>query len=177
MEIAQQAEITRNYKASPADDESDLVGLICETIHDPLRFVIIAFPWGEPGELLHEDGPDDWQRDILEVISNGLLTPNEAIQIAVASGHGIGKSALVAWIILWAMSTCEDCKGVVTANTETQLTTKTWSELAKWHRLSINQHWFTLTATSLFSTQPDNDRTWRTDMVAWSDATPRHLVC
>lgn len=169
MQIAQ-AEIThRPVTGHNSDPETELVELVCETIHDPLRFVIAAFPWGEPGELLHEDGPDEWQRDILEVIGAGLLTPGEAIRIAVASGHGIGKSALVAWIILWAMSTCEDCKGVITANTETQLTTKTWSELAKWYRLAINQHWFTLTATSLFSTQPEHARTWRVDMVAWSE--------
>jgi hypothetical protein len=46
--------------------------------------------------------------------------------MAVASGHGIGKSALVAWIILWAMSTLHDSRGMVSANTEGQLRTKTW---------------------------------------------------
>lgn len=149
--------------------ENGLIDDICTMIHDPLRYVLYAFPWGEPGELKTEDGPDDWQRDILTAIGNGLLTPSEAIQIAVASGHGIGKSALVSWIILWAMSTCEDCKGVVTANTETQLKTKTWSELSKWHRLAINRHWFTMTATSLFSVDPEHSRTWRIDQVPWSE--------
>jgi hypothetical protein len=37
---------------------------------------------------------------------------NEAIQIAAASGHGVGKSTLVAWIILWAISSFEDTRGV-----------------------------------------------------------------
>ena len=37
---------------------------------------------------------------------------NEAIQFAAASGHGVGKSTLVAWIILWAISTFEDTRGV-----------------------------------------------------------------
>ena len=54
---------------------------------------------------------------------------------AVASGHGVGKSALVSWIILWALSTLHDTRGVVSANTEAQLRTKTWPELAKWHGL------------------------------------------
>ena len=67
---------------------------------------------------------------------------NEAIQIAAASGHGVGKSTLVAWIILWAISTFEDTRGVVTANTETQLKTKTWAELGKWHRLFMGSHLF-----------------------------------
>ena len=61
--------------------------------------------------------------------------PAEAVRLAVASGHGIGKSALVSWIILWALSTLPDTRGVVTANTEGQLRTKTWPELAKWHAL------------------------------------------
>jgi len=99
----------------------------------------------------------------------GLLTVNKAIQIAIASGHDIGKSALVAWLILWAMSTFEDCRGVVTANTEGQLRTKTWPEVAKWHRLSINKHWFDVTATAIISKQKGHEKTWRIDAVAWSE--------
>lgn len=148
--------------------ENDLITDICTMIHDPYKYVMYAFPWGS-GELAAEDGPDDWQRDILQAIGKGLLTPNQAIQIAVASGHDIGKSALVAWIILWSMSTCEDCKGVVTANTENQLKTKTWAELAKWHRLAINKHWFKLNATALVSVEEGHEMTWRIDQVPWSE--------
>ena len=79
------------------------------------------------------------------------------------------NSALVSWIILWAMSTKADTKGVVTANTETQLKTKTWAELAKWNRLCITQHWFNFTATALFSVDREHEKTWRIDMVAWSE--------
>jgi len=100
----------------------------------------------------------------------GEATATEAVQLAVASGHGIGKSALVAWIILWAMSTFEDCRGVVTANTENQLKTKTWSELAKWYRMSMTQSWFKFTATALFSVDPAHEKTWRVDMVPWSES-------
>ena len=89
--------------------------------------------------------------------------------MAVASGHGIGKSALVAWIILWAMSTFTDARGIVTANTEGQLRTKTWPELAKWLALCTNRHWFTYTATSLHSSQPGHDKTWRVDAITWSE--------
>lgn len=45
--------------------------------------------------------------------------------LARASGHGIGKSAFISMLINWGMSTCEDCKVVVTANTDNQLRTKT----------------------------------------------------
>jgi hypothetical protein len=80
-----------------------------------------------------------------------------------------GRSALVAWIILWTLSTLSDTRGIVTANTEGQLRTKTWPELAKWHALSINKSWFTHTATSLQSSRPGRDRTWRVDAITWSE--------
>jgi len=59
------------------------------------------------------------------------------------------NSALSSWIALFIMSTRPRSKGVVTANTGEQLKTKTWSELAKWHRRCITGHWFEWTATSL----------------------------
>lgn len=138
--------------------------------HKPLAFVMWAFPWGIPGtDLEHFSGPEAWQRDLLMGLENGLLTVGEAIQLATTSGHGVGKSALVAWIILWAISTYEDAIGVVTANTETQLKTKTWVQVAKWFRLFIAKDLFKLTATALFSRDPDREKTWRIDMVPWSE--------
>ena len=133
---------------------------------DPLGFVGFVFPWGKPGTSLEgETGPETWQRELLQQLGEGLCSPEEATRIAVASGHGIGKSALVAWIILWSMSTCPDARGIVTANTEQQLRTKTWPELAKWLRLAVNGHWFTYTASALHSALPGRERTWRVDAI------------
>lgn len=159
--------------ARPAvDHEQELFDAIAAFQHDPLGFVLFAFPWGD-GDLDGQAGPYDWQRELLEEIGQklraGAIGITEAIQIAVASGHGIGKSAFLCWVILWAISTREDTRGVVTANTENQLTTKTWPELAKWHRLLICQHWFRYTATSIYSNDPKHEKTWRVDMVAWSE--------
>lgn len=152
--------------------EAELIEEAARYSLDPLGFVLFSFPWGS-GELTnYGDGPDDWQRGVLEDIGKALragASVQDAVQIAVASGHGIGKSALVAWIILWAVTTYEGTKGVVTANTENQLKTKTWAEVAKWYRLMLFRHWFTLTATALFSVDPDHEKTWRIDMVAWSE--------
>lgn len=149
--------------------EQRLMDLMAAVSNDPLEFVRVSFPWGEVGELKDYDGPDTWQILILNQIKEGVINLTQAIQIAVASGHGPGKSALVSWLILWGIATMPDTKGVVTANTEIQLRTKTWSELAKWHRLFIAQHWFILTATALYSVDPAHERTWRIDAVAWSD--------
>jgi hypothetical protein len=133
-----------------ADFETALHREIGAFRYDPLGFVMFAFPWGIPHTpLAGETGPEEWQREVLVRIGIGLLdghfsaAESEAVRVAIASGHGIGKSALVAWIILWAMSTLHDTRGVVSANTEGQLRTKTWPELAKWHAMSRNREWFT----------------------------------
>lgn len=137
---------------------------------DPVSWVMWAFPWGEPGTELEEElGPADWQMGVLEDLRDGLIDINTAIRLATTSGHGIGKSALVAWVIWWAMSTCVDAKGVVTANTENQLKTKTWVEVAKWHRLFIAKDLFKLSATKICSVDPLHEDTWRFDMVPWSE--------
>jgi hypothetical protein len=73
-------------------------------------------------------------------------------------------------IIIWAFVTFPDARGVVTANTETQLKTKTWAELGKWFNLCwfMRDH-FALTATALLSKDPSRERTWRIDQVPWSE--------
>lgn len=148
--------------------EDDLAKLIGECASDPLNFVMRAFPWGEKGtELEKFDGPDIWQKEVLNGIKEDLAK-GLPIQIATASGHGVGKSSLVSWLILWAMATREYTRGVVTANTESQLRTKTWPELAKWHRLFIARHWFDMTATSIRSVNPQEEQGWRIDAIPWS---------
>lgn len=163
-----------NTRISPGNVEAALALDIGRFVHDPLGFVLYAFPWGR-GELREATGPRAWQHEFLERVGQKLrdgelVGSAEVIREATASGHGIGKSALVAWLILWAMSTFEDTRGVVTANTEMQLKTKTWAELAKWHRMSINRHWFVFTATALYSADQDHEKTWRIDMIAWSES-------
>jgi hypothetical protein len=152
------------------EEDARIADLAVRCKNDPYKFVLAFFPWGEKGKELEEfEGPDEWQTKLLCEVRDGLKTADRAVQEAVASGHGIGKSALVAWVILWSMSTMVDTKGVVTANTESQLKTKTWAELAKWHRLSLNSHWFSLEATALISNVDGHEKTWRVDMVPWSE--------
>ena len=69
---------------------------------DPIRFVEIMFDWQSPE--LKGKAPEPWQREVLFAIHNGLPL-GKAVRLAVASGHGVGKTALVSWIVLWAIST------------------------------------------------------------------------
>jgi len=155
----------------------DLVGDLGKLSNDPLSFVLYAFPWGEVGTSLeHRDGPEEWQRDFLADVRDQIAAGTKvhdviscAIREARVSGNGVGKSALVSWLIWWAYSTFPDTKGVVTANTETQLRTKTWAELGKWYNLFIGRELFELTATSLFSKDAAHKLTWRCDAIPWSE--------
>ena len=147
----------------------ELVSWLAACARDPLAFVLGAFPWGESGTRLAAfKGPEPWQSEILSRIRDGLPL-SSAIQLATASGHGVGKSALVSWILIWGMATKPDTRGVVTANTETQLKTKTWAELGKWFHMFIGKDHFKLTATALFANDETHERTWRIDLVPWSE--------
>ena len=134
---------------------------------DPLGFVLFAFEWGT-GELKGFDGPDVWQVDFLTGVGeqvkdrgfNGVDAVDPILE-ATASGHGIGKSALVAMLVLWIKSTRPHSKGVITANTGDQLRTKTMAELAKWRKRCITGHWFDMNAMSL--THKSHPETWRVD--------------
>ena len=139
---------------------------------DPLGFVTWAFPWGEPGPLRDHLGPEPWQADVLREIGRKLEAGESPVRIAVASGHGVGKSALVAWLILWASATVPSTRGVVTANTETQLKTKTWTELAKWQGLVATHDFAELGAASLASVLPVPEGAGRIDCVPWAAHNP-----
>jgi hypothetical protein len=148
-----------------ADEADDLVQQLLGCSDDPLAFVNLAFP---------DIKPEKWQREVLEHIGNtqqenARLDRWKAVQIATASGNGVGKSALLAWIILWAVTTFEDTIGVVTAGTESQLRTRLWSEISKWHSKLPDglRSQFELTATAIFNKQAE--KTWRVDGRAWTE--------
>ena len=132
-----------------------------ELADDPLAFVLFAFPWGQATTPLEKySGPREWQRAVLSELggfvcamqTHDYAKAEEKLDVfrkALASGRGIGKSALIAWIIFWFMSTRIGGTAIVSANTEAQLRTVTWGELGKWHTMLINKHWFELSATSV----------------------------
>ena len=146
--------------AAPERFELELTQAVERFVYDPLGFTYFAYPWGEPGTPLEEHtGPDAWQEDQLGLLGERLFfDPGEPIFDATASGHGVGKSAQTSWVINWAMSTRPHLNGVVTANTGPQLDTKTWRELAVWHKRLINAHWFKWTATRFFHVE--HPETW-----------------
>ena len=141
--------------------------------HDPLGFVQRIYPWGESGPLAGHPGPRTWQAETFGIIAQHLQDPatrHKPLRIAVASGHGIGKSGFIAMLSHWGLSTMADTRIVITANTEKQLLTKTWPEMSKWLKLADNREWFRDTATAVYSADPEAEKSWRADATPWSES-------
>jgi len=83
----------------------------------------------------------------------------DTLRLAVSSGRGIGKSALVSWLVLWMLTTRIGASVIVSANSESQLRSVTWAEITKWVAMLINSHWFEISATRVMPAK------WLTELV------------
>ena len=150
-----------------AEDEQELMArLWAPAIKDnPLAFVMFTFPWGQLGTPLeHFKGPRKWQREVLQQIADHIKQNQgkidfDTLRSAVSSGRGIGKSALVSWITIWMLSTRIGSTTIISANSESQLRSVTWAEITKWLAMSLNSHWFEVSATRLMPAK------WLTELV------------
>lgn len=86
---------------------------------DPVAFVTEAFDGGIRLEA--------WQAEALRAIV-------DHDRVAIRSGHGVGKSAFLSWLILWWHVTRFPAKTACTAPTAHQLQDVLWGEIARWHR-------------------------------------------
>ncbi len=71
--------------------------------------------------------PDAEQAKILQSVADNAMT-------SVRSGHGVGKSAVEAWVAIWFMATRPFPKIPCTAPTQHQLFDILWAEISKWLR-------------------------------------------
>jgi hypothetical protein len=156
--------------------------------NDPEAFVLFAFPWGQPNTPLAKfSGPRKWQREILRDITKHIKVNEgkvnmDTLREAVSSGRGIGKSALVSWLILWMLSTRIGSTVIVSANSEAQLRSVTWGELTKWQAMIINSHWWEISATKIVPAQwltelverdlKKGTRYWAAEGKLWSEENP-----
>jgi len=96
-------------------------------LKDPSGFVKDCFLWGGASG----NGPTDYQCEIMDALVNNR-------RVSVRGPHGLGKSALASWLILWFALTRDasriDWKIPTTASSWRQLTKFLWPEVHKWHR-------------------------------------------
>ena len=100
-----------------SDPETELQKRLLMMRDDPVLFV----------RALFDVEPQRWQADAL-----GALATHD--RISIRSGHGVGKTALLSWAILWWLLTHYPVKAACTANTASQLQHVLWPEIAKWAR-------------------------------------------
>jgi hypothetical protein len=126
---------------------------------NPLAYCMYAFPWGMPNSpLANVKGPRKWQMEELlnmrdHIVENKARIargePPTVYKFAMASGRGPGKSAFVAMIVMWFMSCVPGGTCVISANTDSQLTDKSFGEVGKWAVMAINGYFFDRTQKSL----------------------------
>ena len=73
--------------------------------------------------------PDDWQHNALNDLARYP-------KVSIASGQGVGKTALQSAALLWFLMCHRNARVVVTAPTQRQLNDVLWSEVAKWRERS-----------------------------------------
>lgn len=75
--------------------------------------------------------PDAWQLEALRLI----VKPN-CERLAMKACKGPGKTAVIAWIVLWFLATHENARVGCTSITEANIDTALWPELFKWMQKS-----------------------------------------
>lgn len=84
---------------------------------DPNQFVLDCFGVA----------PRDWQAE-------AMMAVNANRRVTIRSGHGIGKSTLVSWLVLWWHITRFPAKTLITGSGFDQLKATMWAEMQMWAR-------------------------------------------
>jgi hypothetical protein len=79
-----------------------------------------------------------------------LQAAPHAKRISIRSGHGTGKDAAAAWLILWFELTNSYPKVICTAPTARQLQDILWSEISKWLRQSVFHNFFCIQRDKIY---------------------------
>ncbi len=112
-------ELLFENEASRMEPSGDIIG-------DPGAFVLECFDWRG------DEGPTPYQLDVLRKLRTER-------RVALRGPHGLGKTALASWVVLWFALTRNmmpgaDWKVVTTASAWRQLTHYLWPEIHKWTR-------------------------------------------
>lgn len=91
----------------------------------------VVLQWRNEPSIFVKDAlgvsPEPWQVEALNAV-------RDFDRIAIKSGHGVGKSAFLSWVVLWWLLTRYPARAACTANTADQLSDVLWGEIDKWFR-------------------------------------------
>jgi phage terminase large subunit len=101
---------------SQLDDAAWWVELLIRSASNPLIFVT---------EVLGVTTAEPWQQQALRDVG-------EVDRVSIRSGHGVGKTAYMSWLVLWFLLTRRRAKVLVAANSQDQLRDTIWPEIGRW---------------------------------------------
>lgn len=79
-----------------------------------------------------EATPEPWQLKEIRRYDAGRKSDSYAVRISIASGHGVGKTTLLAWLVIHHSLTLYPQKTAVTAPSSNQLWDALWPEIKAW---------------------------------------------
>ena len=106
------------YSNMPKTQIKDAADTLLALRNDPVLFVRTCL----------QAEPQKWQKEAL----NNIVKHN---RLSIRSGHAVGKTTLLSWVILYWLTTRAPCKIACTANSASQLEQILWSEIQKWHKM------------------------------------------
>lgn len=123
-------ELLKSWKNSPIKFIESIWGLIpqpliCQEEH---QHVYKCFGEFVKGQHI------TWQQWLILLAVERSLKGEAPKRISVAAGHGIGKSALLAWIIFWFLMTRKNSQIGATSPTADQMYDVLMKEIAVWHQ-------------------------------------------
>jgi hypothetical protein len=96
---------------------------------DPSLFVEKVL--GVPREIQIVNGKPFGQTEQQKQLLMAVAKPGA--KVSAKAGHGVGKSTVDAWLVLWFLCCYKDVKVPCTAPSGHQLEDVLWAEIAKWH--------------------------------------------
>lgn len=115
------------------DPKRQLIQAMKEYRQDFLKFV---------KEQLNAD-PTSKQKEIINDIENNR-------RISCKAGHGVGKTAVAAWALIWYLVTHPFCRIPCTSNKEDQIKERLWPEVKKWLRGTVWDQYVIVKRTRIY---------------------------
>lgn len=132
-------ELYRRLQKSPILFVEKMWGLVPQPLRPEFREQALNAPfkdfrpdWFEP---FQKGKHIAWQQWLLLLAVENAIQGKARRRISARSGHGVGKSCVLAWLILWFLFCFKDAQVPCTAPTSDQMHDVLWKEVAKWLHL------------------------------------------
>jgi phage terminase large subunit len=135
----------------------------------PTEYIVETYYYDPVGYAIAILGitPRCWQAKYMMSVALNQRT-------ACKSGRGVGKTKANAMLIHWFMATRFEPKIIVTANTEKQLKTQTWAELAMINRSALNGELFEWAAEKFYL--KEHPESWWAVPLPWQKEKPESFA-